>query len=133
MFDIKVKFSLHNTLNTSKRVIWCKDLGPCTDDEILDKLNSEGVTHVRNIHVCKNGLLKRTNTYVLTFNTPMLPADIQYTNVTKENYSCISFCERRDLHSKSAQMLSLSSVWSPRRQLHEKANMWKLWWRQALQ
>ena len=85
MFDLKVKFSLHNTLNTSKGVIRCKDLGPCTDDEILDNLNSEGVTHVRNIQVCKNGLLKRTNTYVLTFNTPMLPTDIQYTNFTKEN------------------------------------------------
>ena len=73
LFDLKVKISLHNTLNTSKGVIRCQDFGPCTDDEILDNLKSEGVIHVRNIQVRRNGALKRTNTYVLTFITPVLP------------------------------------------------------------
>ena len=73
IFDLKVKISLHNTLNTSKGVIRCQDLGPCTDDEILDNLKREGVLHVRNIQVRRNSVLKRTNTYVLTFNTPVLP------------------------------------------------------------
>ena len=30
-----------------------------------------------NIHVRRNGVLKRTNTYVLTFNTPILPKKIK--------------------------------------------------------
>ena len=36
LFDLKVKISLHNTLNTSKGVIRCQDLGPCTEDGILE-------------------------------------------------------------------------------------------------
>ena len=43
LFDLKVKISLHGSLNTSKGVIRCQDLGPCTDDELLENLKSEGV------------------------------------------------------------------------------------------
>ena len=63
LFDLKVKISLHNTLNTSNGVIRCQDLVPYTDDEILDNLKSEGVIHVCNIQVRRNGALKRTNSY----------------------------------------------------------------------
>ena len=82
-----VKISLHNTLNTSKGVMRCQDLGICLDDEILD-LKSEGFMHIRNIQVCRNGGLKRTNTYVLTFNTPVLPKKIKatYLSVNVEVY-----------------------------------------------
>ena len=88
LLDLKVKISLHNTLNTSKGVIRCQDLGPCTDDEILDNLKSEGVFHVRIIKVRRNGVLKRTNTYVLTINTPVLPKKIKtaYLSVNVEVY-----------------------------------------------
>ena len=58
-------------MNTSKGVIRYQDLGPCTDDEILDNLKSEGVLHVRNIQVRRNGV--------------HICSDIQYTSVTKEN------------------------------------------------
>ena len=88
LFELKVKISLHNTLNTSKGVIRCQDLGPCTDDEILDNLKSEGVKHVRNSQVRRNGALKRTKTYVLTFNTPVLPKKIKtaYLSVNVDIY-----------------------------------------------
>ena len=84
LFDLKVKISLHGSLNTSKVVIRCQDLGPCTDDEILDKLKSEDVMHVRSIQVRRNGVLKPTHTYVLTFNTPILPKNIAYLSVNVE-------------------------------------------------
>ena len=75
-------------MNTSKGVIRCQDLGPWTDDEILENLKSEGVIHKRNIQVRRNGVLKRTNTYVLTFNTPILPKKIKaaYLSVNVEVY-----------------------------------------------
>ena len=49
---------------------------------------SEGVTDVRNIQVRRNGVLRRTNTYVLTFNTPILPKKIKaaYLSVNVEIY-----------------------------------------------
>ena len=79
LFNLNVKISLHGSLNTSNGVIRCQDLGPCTDDEILENLKSEGV-----ILMYK----KRTNTYILTFNTPTLPKKIKaaYLSVNVEVY-----------------------------------------------
>ena len=124
LFDLKVNISLHGSLNTSKGVIQCQDLGPCTDDEILDNLKSEGVINVRNIQVRRKGVLKPTHTYVLTFNTPVLPKKIKaaYLSVNVEVYipnpircyHCQVFGDHED-------------------NLIEKANMWQLWWRKVLQ
>ena len=77
IFDLKVKVSLHQSLNSSKGVIRCPELHPCSDKEIIDNLTDQGVTGVRNVKVRKNGVLKSTNTYVLTFNTPILPKKIK--------------------------------------------------------
>ena len=88
LFDLDVNISLHKTLNCSKGVIRCEDLGPCTDVEILDHLRSQGVQDIRNIQVRRNGVLKRTSTYVLTFNTPIMPKKIKaaYISVNVEVY-----------------------------------------------
>ena len=77
IFYLKVKISLHQSLNSSKGVIRCPELRPCSDKEIIDNLKDQGVTGVRNVSVRKNGVLKSTNTYVLTFNTPILPKKIK--------------------------------------------------------
>ena len=123
-FDLQVKISLHGSLNTSKGVIRCQNIGPCTDDEILDNLKSEGVMHVRNIQVRRNGVLRPTHTYVLTFKTRILPKKIKtaYLSVNVEVYI------PNPLRCYNCQVFS-----SPRTQLLEKASMWKLWWRKALQ
>ena len=88
LFNLDVNISLHKTLNCSKGVIRCEDLGPCTDVEILDHLRSQGVQDNRNIQGRRNGVLKRTSTYVLTFNTPMMPKKIKaaYISVNVEVY-----------------------------------------------
>ena len=64
IFDLKVKISLHQSLNSSKGVIRCPELRPCSDKEIIDNLTDQGVTGVRNVSVRKNGVHKSTNTYV---------------------------------------------------------------------
>ena len=123
IFDLKFKISLHHSLNSSKGVIRCPELSPCSDKEIIDNLKEQGVTGVRNLSVRKNGVIKSTNTYVLIFNTP----------IAEENQGCFSFCERRGLYSKSCKMLPMSGFLPPRKLLYEKANLWKLRWRKALQ
>ncbi|MCG8115590.1 MAG: hypothetical protein N0E45_09510 [Candidatus Thiodiazotropha endolucinida] len=88
LFDLAVKASLHNTLNSCKGVIRSPDLGPCTDEEIIDHLKDQGVTDVRNISVRRGGAIRRTNTYVLTFDTPVLPQKLKvaYLSVNVEVY-----------------------------------------------
>ena len=77
IFDLKVKISLHNSLNSSKGVIRCSELRHCSDKEIIENLKEQGVTGVRNVSVRRNGVIKPTNTYILTFNTPILPKKIK--------------------------------------------------------
>ena len=59
--------------------------------------------------------------------------DIQYADTAEENQGCFSFGDRRGLYSKSSKMLPMSGFWPPRRLLYEKADLWKLRWRKALQ
>ena len=77
IFDLKVKISLHKSLNSSKGVIRCSELRPCSDKDILENLKEQCVIGVRNVSVRRNGVIKPTNTYVLTFNTPVLPKKIK--------------------------------------------------------
>ena len=106
IFDLKVKISLHQSLNSSKGVIRCPELRPCSDKEIIDNLTDQGVTGVRNVSVRKNGVLKSTNTYVLTFNTPILQKKIKvaFLSVNVEVYipnplrcyQCQVFCHHEE-------------------------------------
>ena len=75
IFDLEVKISLQNS---SKGVIRCSELRPCSDKEITENLKEQSVTGVRNVSVHRNGVIKPTNTYVLTFNTPILPKKINF-------------------------------------------------------
>ena len=77
IFEFKVKISLHNSLSSSKGVIRCSELRPCSEKEILENLKEQGVTGVRYVSVRRNGIIKPTNTYILTFNTPVLPKKIK--------------------------------------------------------
>ena len=71
--QIPVKVSPHRTLNSKKGVIRCPDLKDCSDEEILEELSSQGITHLQRIHVTRNGNKIATGTFIVTFNRPVLP------------------------------------------------------------
>ena len=70
---IPVDVSPHNSLNTKKGVIRCPDIKDCTDEEILDGLKDEGVIKLERITVFRDGQRKPTGTFILTFQTQVLP------------------------------------------------------------
>ena len=78
----------HTSLNSSKGVIRCPELRNCDEDEILEGTRSQGVTGVKRFKVKRNGELKDTNTFVFTFNTPVLPKTVKvaYFGVNVEVY-----------------------------------------------
>ncbi|MEW8544157.1 MAG: hypothetical protein AB2693_11540 [Candidatus Thiodiazotropha sp.] len=76
-FDLDVKVSLHSSLNTSKGVVRCPDLRGCSEQEILENMREQGVIAVRRIKVRRDGSLKDTNTFILTFNTSTLPKQVK--------------------------------------------------------
>ena len=64
--NLNVRVYPHSSLNSSRGMIRCPDLRGCSEQEILDEMKSQGVTAV-----------KRFNTFVFTFNTPVLPTTIK--------------------------------------------------------
>ena len=74
---VPVKVTPHRSLNSCKGVIRCRELRDCSDDEVLEALNPEGVTHVKHVFTKKNGTNVPTNTFVLTFNKPTLPKAVK--------------------------------------------------------
>jgi len=74
-----VRAEPHQTLNSCKGVIRCSDLKGMTKDEIVDGLCSQGVTDCFHITVKSdnnNTDRRKTNTFILTFNTDTAPAHI---------------------------------------------------------
>ena len=75
--DLKVKVSLHASLNTCKGVVRCPDLKGVSEQEILEEMREQGVINVRRIKIRRDGSLKDTNTFVFTFSTSILPKQLK--------------------------------------------------------
>ena len=75
--NLKVQVSLHASLNTCKGAVRCPDLKGVSEEEILEEMRQQGVIHVRRIKVRRDDALKDTNTFVLTFNTSVLPKQLK--------------------------------------------------------
>ena len=75
--DLKVRVFPHSSLNSSRGVIRFPDLRGCSEQEILEEMKTQDVTAVKRFRVRKDGQLKDTNTFVFTFNTPVLPSTIK--------------------------------------------------------
>ena len=68
--DLKCSVTPPSSLNTSKGIIRCPVLNRVTRDDIKEGMVEQGVTDVHRITVRRDGVMKLTNTYVLTFNLP---------------------------------------------------------------
>ncbi|KAJ8049377.1 RNA-directed DNA polymerase from mobile element jockey [Holothuria leucospilota] len=86
--DIPVQVTPHRTLHSSKGVSRCPDIKDCSDEEILDNLASQHVSHIHRISVLREVVRKPTGTFILTFNTPTLPETLKivYLQVRVEIY-----------------------------------------------
>ena len=74
--DRPVKVSVHMTLNSSRRVIRCRDLVGMSEVEIRDELKDQGVVEVNRVTLKKERKVIPTNTLFLTFGSPELPKEI---------------------------------------------------------
>ena len=87
-FQTDVKIYPHKALNSCKGVVRCKELSLCSITEIQSNLKSQGVTEVRRISVRRNGEMRTTHTYILTFSSSNLPQSVKigYMNVNVDMY-----------------------------------------------
>ena len=74
---LKCTVKPHKSLNTSKGIVRCPALSKQICEHILEFMGEQGVTDVRRINVHRDGALKPTNTFVFTFDSPVLPANVK--------------------------------------------------------
>ena len=77
LIDIHVKVTPHRALNSSICVIGCKELWNMDEEDIKDKLKSQGVTKVERMKRRKDGQLVPSDSYILTMNSPNIPPQIK--------------------------------------------------------
>ena len=75
--DVKCTVTPHSSLNVSRGIVRCPALNKQTDEHILEFMKEQGVTAVRRINVFRDNARKPTNTFVFTFNTPVLPSTVK--------------------------------------------------------
>ena len=74
---LKCSVTPHKSLNTSKGIVHCPALIRQSNEHILELMEEQGVTDVCRINVHRDGVLKPTNAFVFTFNTPKLPTVVK--------------------------------------------------------
>ena len=71
--NLKCSVTPHSSLNTLKGFVRCPTLSKVTLEHIIEFMGGQGVTCVRRIIVRRDIVIKPINTFVLSFNTPILP------------------------------------------------------------
>ena len=116
--DVKVEVTPHPTLNSTRGIIRDRAnvLSVCTEDEIIEGLKDQGVSAVRRFKTSRNGEVKETNTYQLTFDRPELPKEIKvcYHLIKVQTYypsplrcfKCQQFGHHKDRCSKNPACLN---------------------------
>ena len=74
--DINTFSEPHRSLNVRKGVVKCAELDKLTEEKLVRYWAKEGVSHVKRIHVFRDGTPKPTSTLILTFETHELPTHI---------------------------------------------------------
>ena len=74
---LKCKVTPHSSLNISKGIVCCPALNRQTCEHILEFMGEQGVTDVGRISAFCDGAKKPTNTFVFTFNSPVLPSVVK--------------------------------------------------------
>jgi hypothetical protein len=90
-------FTAHRLLNTCKGVICCRDFRDCSDAEVIEALNHEGVTNVKHFFTKKNGSAVPTNTFIVTFNKTVLPKFVKACKI--HTHSSMGRLSRNPEHS----------------------------------
>ena len=76
-FEIKIKAFPHRSLNSSRGVVRSKELSLCTLEELKSNLKTQGVTDVRRVSFKRNDEMIPTNTYIMTFDKPVVPSKLK--------------------------------------------------------
>src|SRR5277367_4353784 len=75
--NVPVNTTIHRALNTCKGVITVDELLDVPDADILEGLRDQFVSHVKRIHIRKDGVFQPTKSIIVTFALRKVPASIK--------------------------------------------------------
>lgn len=75
--EYKIETELHSSLNYSKGVVSSRDLVDISVDELKAEWASEGIVDVQSIMKRVEGALVKSESFILTFNSPKLPEHVK--------------------------------------------------------
>src|SRR5277367_5641063 len=86
--NVPVNTTIHRALNTCKGVITVDELLDVPDADILEGLRDKFVSHVKRIHIRKDGVFQPTKSIIVTFALRKVPASIKvgYLNCPVRTY-----------------------------------------------
>lgn len=90
--EINIKCEKHDSFNTSKGKVYCRDLCYLSDEEILSELADQNVTHIRRMkrRNKETNMLTEEDVgiYILTFKTCSIPESIRigYNNIHVQEF-----------------------------------------------
>lgn len=73
-----VKTELHRTLNSSRCVVFCREVEDMTEDELKQELSSQGVTEVKRITKRVEGKVTPLPILILTINGTSVPEHLNF-------------------------------------------------------
>lgn len=74
---VPITVSPHRALNSKKGVLRCRELAGMTEREIQQDLSDQHVSEVKRISITRDGKRVPTGTYILTFQSAILPSVIK--------------------------------------------------------
>ena len=107
---LKCSVTPHSSVNTSKGTFLSSlerpALSRVTNDDIKEGMAEQGVRDAHRITIRRDGIVKPTNTFVLTFNSPNIPTVVKicFTGRVKVVLllwiNCVIVSGHRDSHAK---------------------------------
>ena len=107
---LKCTVTPHKSLNTSKGIVHCPALSKQSCEHILEFMGEQGVTDVCRINVHRDGGLKPTNTFVFTFDSPVLPANVKI-GLFRQKLTCISQIHLDVINVKCLATMKISGTY----------------------
>jgi len=117
--DKAITVTSHRSPNTSRGIIRYHDFHECDESEVIEALSNQGITEVKRNLSKTNGMIKRTNTFILTFGLPTPPKSVKVAYLKLSNdqyvpnplrcYNCQRFghgksnCKRKAICAKCSQ------------------------------
>ena len=113
--SLKYRAYPHAKSNTTNGIVRSKEHSLATPEAIEMTFKKQGIKEYRRVTICQNDETIQTPTYILTFEKPSIPKEINWLLNRKS----------RAVYTSSPEMFQMSKIWTPQRNMQRTPSMWQ--------